>query len=207
MDRGLVLRSRAEDNFNAIDPNLIVDEDGRAWLAFGSFWDGIKMRRVDPQTGLLSSEDTRLYSLARRGRPANPPPNSPNLPGNWQAIEAPFIVHHDDYYYLFVSFDLCCRGIKSTYKIMVGRSRAVTGPYVDADGLSMIEGGGTALLRGGGHWIGPGGESLLVQKDGDIIVFHAYDAVSGKPYLRISTIAWAHGWPKIALEGEDTTAK
>ena len=82
VDRGLVLRSRLEDDFNAIDPNLIVDEKGQAWLAFGSFWDGIKMRRIDVKTGLLSNEDTQLYSLARHKRPPSPPPSPPGLPGN-----------------------------------------------------------------------------------------------------------------------------
>src|SRR5258708_14689046 len=108
-DRGLVLESHLEDDYNAIDPNLVLDEKGGAWLSFGSFWSGIKMRRIDPQTGKLSSTDTKLYSLASRKRPENPPPNPPGLPGNWQAVEAPFIVHHSDYFYLFVSFDLCCR--------------------------------------------------------------------------------------------------
>jgi arabinan endo-1,5-alpha-L-arabinosidase len=207
VDRGLVLRSRVEDDFNAIDPNLILDDKGQPWLAFGSFWDGIKMRRIDLKTGLLSAEDTKLYSLARRKRPQNPPPNPPGLPGDWQAIEAPFIVHHGDYYYLFVSYDLCCRGTKSNYKTMVGRSRAVTGPYVDAEGIPMLEGGGTALLLGNSRWFGPGGESVLQQKDEDIIVFHAYDGTSGHAYLQISTIAWIDGWPKVALEGGNSAGK
>ena len=207
VDQGLVFRSRLEDDFNAIDPNLILDEKGQAWLAFGSFWDGIKMRRIDAETGLLSSEDTELYSLARRKRPQNPPPSPPGLPGNWQAIEAPFIVHHGDYYYLFVSFDLCCRGTKSTYRTMVGRSRSVTGPYADADGTPMLDGGGTTLLQGNNRWIGPGGESVLQQKDGDILVFHAYDSTSGQAYLQISTIAWVHDWPRVALEGENAAGK
>jgi arabinan endo-1,5-alpha-L-arabinosidase len=208
VDRGLVFRSRVEDDFNAIDPNLILDEKGQAWLAFGSFWDGIKMRRIDAQTGLLSPEDTKLYSLARRKRPESPPPNPPGLPGNWQAIEAPFIVHHGDYYYLFVSFDLCCRGTKSTYKTMVGRSRNITGPYVDADSAPMLDGGGTAILLGNTRWFGPGGESVLQQKDGDIIVFHAYDGTTGQAYLQISTIAWVvDGWPKVELEGGNATGK
>jgi arabinan endo-1,5-alpha-L-arabinosidase len=206
-DRGLVLRSRIEDDFNAIDPNLILDDNAQPWLAFGSFWDGIKMRRIDAKTGLLSSEDTKLYSLARRKRPQNPPPNPPGLPGNWQAIEAPFIVHHGDYYYLFVSYDLCCRGTKSNYKTMVGRARAVTGPYVDAEGTPMLDGGGTALLLGNSRWFGPGGESVLQQKDEDIIVFHAYEGTTGHAYLQISTIAWIDGWPKVALEGGNTAGK
>jgi arabinan endo-1,5-alpha-L-arabinosidase len=143
------------------------------------------MRRIDPKTGLLSSEDTKLYSLARRKRPKDPPPNPSGLPGNWQAIEAAFIVQHGDYYYLFVSFDLCCRGTKSTYKTMIGRSRRVTGPYVDAEGAPMLDGGGTALLLGNSRWFGPGGESVLQQKDGDVIVFHAYDSTTGQAHLLI----------------------
>ena len=200
VDHGLVLLSRLDDDFNAIDPNLVIDGKGQPWLAFGSFWSGIKMRQIDPKTGLLST-DTKLYSLATRKRPQNPPPNPPGLPGDWQAVEAPFIIHHSDYFYLFVSWDLCCRGTKSNYKTMVGRSRTVTGPYVDATGTPMLDGGGTPLLLGNSRWIGPGGESLLQQRDGDIIVYHAYDGKTGHAFLQISTIAWVNGWPKVALEG------
>jgi arabinan endo-1,5-alpha-L-arabinosidase len=201
VDRGLVLRSRLEDDFNAIDPNLVIDEKGQPWLSFGSFWSGIKMRQIASKTGLLSSTDTKLYSLASRKRPLNPPPNPPGLPGDWQAVEAPYVIRHGDYFYLFVSWDLCCRGTKSNYKTMVGRSRSVTGPYVDASGTPMLEGGGTPLLLANNRWIGPGGESLLQQKDGDIIVYHAYDATTGHAFLQISTVAWVNGWPKVDLEG------
>ncbi len=207
VDCGLVLRSRLEDNFNAIDPNLVLDEKGQPWLSFGSFWTGIKMRRIDAKTGLLSAGDAKIYPLATRKHPDNPPPNPPGLPGDWQAVEAPFIIRHGDFFYLFVSFDLCCRGTKSNYKTMVARSRSVTGPYVDAAGTPMLEGGGTPLLLGNKRWLGPGGESLLQQKDGDIIVFHAYDGTSGDAYLQISTIAWVDGWPKVALEGGNPANK
>jgi len=206
-DQGLVLRSLKEDDFNAIDPNLVLDDYGGAWLAFGSFWSGIKMRRIDPKTGKLAEEDTKLYSLASRARPDNPPPPPPGLPANWQAIEAPFIIHHKDYYYLLVSFDLCCRGTKSTYKTMVGRSHKVTGAYADATGKPMMQGGGTLLLEGNQRWLGPGGESLLQQKDGDIIVFHAYDAKTGRPSLQISTLGWKDGWPSAALEDGTPTGQ
>ena len=212
-DRGLVLLSRAEDNFNAIDPNLVQDGKGGLWLTFGSFWDGIKMRRLDPKTGKLSTSDTKLYSLARRKRPANPPPNPPGLPGNWQAIEAPFIVHHGNYFYLFVSFDLCCRGTKSDYKTMVGRSAKVTGPYLDASGTWMLEGGGTPVLLGNSRWIGPGGESIRMAGDHgmsnghDIIVFHAYDGRTGDAYLQLSILDWTDGWPHVALEGGNPANK
>jgi arabinan endo-1,5-alpha-L-arabinosidase len=148
-----------------------------------------------------------LYSLARRKRPQNPPPNPPGLPGDWQAIEAPFIVHHGSYFYLFVSFDLCCRGTHSNYKTMVGRSREVTGPYRDATDIPMVNGGATPLLLGNDHWQGPGGESIRMGQDHglgddhDVMVFHAYDGKTGDAYLQLSTIDWSGGWPHVALGG------
>lgn len=198
-DEGLVFESKVNDDFNAIDPNIVFDEKGRPWMSFGSFWGGIKMRRIDAQTGKLDVHDSRLYSLAARVRPADAAPAKPGLPSDWQAIEAPFIVHHEGYFYLFVSFDLCCRGLTSTYHVMVGRSTQVTGPYVDQNGTPMIEGGGTPLLAANLRWIGPGGESILQRQEGDIIVFHAYDARTGKPALQISTLTWISGWPRAAV--------
>jgi arabinan endo-1,5-alpha-L-arabinosidase len=198
-DEGLVLKSTHADEFNAIDPNIVLDDKGHPWLSFGSFWGGIKMRRIDPVTGKPSAADSKIYSLAARVEPANPEPPKPGLPADWQAIEAPFIVHHGNYYYLFVSFDLCCRGTKSTYRTMVGRSLHVTGPYVDADGKPMLKGGGTQLLTPNNRWIGPGGESVLQRPEGDILVFHAYDAITGKPALQISSLVWKNGWPHAAL--------
>lgn len=206
-DQGVVLRSGLGDDFNAIDPNLVIDATGQTWLAFGSFWSGIKMRRIDRATGKLSIEDTHLYALATRERPAGAASGSPELPPNWEAIEAPFIIRHGDYYYLFVSWDLCCRGTKSTYRTMVGRSRSVTGPYVDTAGRPMSDGGGTQVLVGNQRWLGPGGESLYVGHDKTIMVFHAYDAQTGKPALQVSTVAWKDGWPLVGLEEESSEGK
>ena len=198
-DEGLVLKSTETDDFNAIDPNIVLDKKGQPWLSFGSFWTGIKMRRIDEVTSKLSAADSNLYSLATRTRPANVNPIQRGLPPDWEAVEAPFIVRHGRYYYLFVSWDLCCRGTRSTYRTMVGRSREVTGPYVDATGKTMMEGGGTQLLTANNRWLGPGGESILQRREGDIIVFHAYDAQTGKPALQISTLTWQGGWPHAAL--------
>jgi arabinan endo-1,5-alpha-L-arabinosidase len=185
-DEGLVIESNAPgsqpDDFNAIDPNLLQAPGGAMWLAFGSFWDGIKMRRIDPDTGKLSAADTKLYSLATR-RPSQ------------TAIEAPYVVHHDSYYYLFVSFDRCCRGKDSTYKIMVGRATEPTGPYVDRDGKPMLEGGGTLLMEGNDVWKGPGGQSIFSSAAGDVMAYHAYDGVDGRAVLHISTLTWENGWP------------
>jgi len=192
-DEGLVLKSTREDDFNAIDPNIVFDAEGHPWLSFGSFWGGIKMRRIDAETGKPSAADPTLYSLAARAQPDLPEPPKPGLPPDWQAIEAPFIVHHGNFYYLFVSFDLCCRGTRSNYRTMVGRSQLV------AEGKPMLKGGGTQLLEPNSRWLGPGGESVLQRTEGDILVFHAYDAITGKPALQISTITWENGWPHAAL--------
>ena len=64
----MVVRSHKEDDWNAIAPNLFIEDDCHLRLVWGSFWSGLKMRRIDPTTGKLSSEDTRLYALASRPR-------------------------------------------------------------------------------------------------------------------------------------------
>ncbi|HEY1986035.1 MAG TPA: arabinan endo-1,5-alpha-L-arabinosidase [Terracidiphilus sp.] len=198
-DEGLVFESKDGDDFNAIDPNIVFDKKGQPWMSFGSFWSGIKMRRIDAASGKLSAKDTRLYALASRVKPEDAASAKPGLPADWQAIEAPFIVRHGEYFYLFVSFDLCCRGKKSTYRTMVGRARHVTGPYLDAQGKAMLQGGGTELLSANARWLGPGGASILLRPEGDVLVFHAYDADTGRPALQISTLTWEDGWPHAAL--------
>lgn len=189
VDQGKVIESYPTDNWNAIDPNLVLDGDGQPWLAFGSFWSGIKMRRIDLQTGKLSEADQRLYALASREL----------VPDSSGAIEAPFVIQRQGYYYLFVSFDFCCQSTRSTYKIMVGRAEQVIGPYHDREGQPMMRGGGTLVLQGDQRWRGPGHNAVLQEADGDKLVYHAYDAqAAGIPTLRITPIVWdAEGWPVV----------
>lgn len=211
VDQGLILESRATDNFNAIDPNYIETPDGHAWLTFGSFWSGIKLRALDPATGKLSPTDINLYSLASRRQPTDPAAlqaaTHPGLPPDYTAVEAPFLIHHGGFFYLFVSWDLCCRGTKSTYHTMVGRSPSITGPYVDRNNIPLPAGGGSPVLEANQVWLGPGGESLF-QRTGapDLIVFHAYDAKTGRPQLQISTITWQDDWPAAALSTDPPIA-
>lgn len=189
-DQGKVISSYNTDDWNAIDPNIVIDEHGAPWMSFGSFWGGIKMRKLDAATGKLSTADTKLYSLASR-------PRSAELPG---AIEAPVIVRRGGYYYLFVSFDFCCRGINSTYNIRVGRARQVTGPYLDRENKDMMEGGGTLVLSGGKRWRGPGHCAILQDQAGDKLVYHAYDAdARGVSALRITSILWEADWPTVSV--------
>jgi arabinan endo-1,5-alpha-L-arabinosidase len=194
VDHGLVVRSYEDkDDWNAIDANLIIQDKRNVWLCWGSFWGGIKMRRIDPETGKLSTTDTTLYSLASRPRAG--PNETPPAQG---AIEAPFIIRHDGYWYLFVSFDFCCRGTKSTYNVVVGRSRNITGPYVDKTGKPMTEGGGTMVIKATTlNWRGPGHQAVLQEPSGDYLLFHAYHGETGRSYLQISTMVWEDGWPRV----------
>jgi arabinan endo-1,5-alpha-L-arabinosidase len=190
-DQGKVISSFPADDWNAIDPNLVFDEQNEPWLSFGSFWGGIKLRKIDRDSGKLSTADQTLYSLASRER-------TNELKG---AIEAPVIVRKNGYYYLFVSFDFCCRGKDSTYNIRVGRAPRITGPYKDRNGVSMLEGGGTLLVEGDDRWRGPGHCTILQHKGQDWLIYHAYDASKrGASTLRISHLKWdGDGWPTVAL--------
>ncbi len=180
--RGMVIDSSSSVDYNAIDPNLVVDGSGQWWLTFGSFWSGIKMIRLDAGSGLRSSSDRSVRSIASRG-------GGP--------IEAPFIYRHGGYYYLFVSFDYCCRGAASTYRVMVGRSTSVTGPYVDRNGVPMNSGGGTEVLAGHGSIHGPGHQAVLGDVDGDVLFYHYY-ADSGASYLGINLLGWdGSAWPYV----------
>ncbi|MEV0898425.1 family 43 glycosylhydrolase [Actinoplanes sp. NPDC049802] len=181
VDRGMVMRTTSGvENVNAIDPDVSFDRAGNAYLSYGSFWDGLRMRRLDPKTGLLSTTDTTEHRIASR---------------NGMAIEGPSVTYHGGWYYLFVSFDFCCRALNSDYRVMVGRSRTITGPYVDADGVAMTDGGGTQILAGYNDFTGPGHGDVY----GDLFAHHYYDAADdGAPKGSIRRIRWVNGWPRLS---------
>ncbi|MEU8075503.1 arabinan endo-1,5-alpha-L-arabinosidase [Catellatospora citrea] len=180
--QGLIIESSGTVGYNAIDPNLFVDAAGQWWLAFGSFWTGIKSIRLDPATGKRSTTDTAVRALAQRQTAAG-------------AVEAPFVYRHGGFYYLFVSFDLCCRGAASTYRIMVGRSAAPTGPFTDRNGTALTSGGGTQILAGHGSIHGPGHPAVLADNGQDVLFYHYY-ADSGAARLGINLLGWdSAGWP------------
>lgn len=121
-------------------------------------------------------------------------PGSDSTAGN-VAIEAPFIFKKFDYFYLFASYDYCCRGAKSTYKMRVGRARTLTGPYWDKDGKPMTQ-GGTLLLEGNADCHGVGHNAVCTFDGTDYLVFHGYDAKdNGRSKLRTERLEWENGWP------------
>lgn len=185
-DHGKLIQSVPNrDDWNAIDPNLFIDDD-TAWLTFGSFWSGLKLVKLN--NDLVSVEHPeKWYSVASRRTGNN-------------AIEAPFLFKKGKYYYLFVSVDFCCQGAKSTYKVMVGRSEKVTGPYIDKNNVSLMQGGGSLVIEGDTtNWFAAGHNSVYTFEGKDYIVYHGYDAKdSGKSKLVIKELNWdAAGWPVI----------
>lgn len=192
-DKGIVIQSIPNrDLWNAIDPNIVIDEKGTAWMTFGSFWEGMKLVKLD-DTLLKIAEPQEWHTVARRQRAFD---LGDKNPGD-AAIEAPFIFKKNDWYYLFVSWDYCCRGKESTYKVVVGRSKNVEGPYFDQEGKNLFHGGGSLVVQGNENWNGAGHCSAYTFEGKDYLFYHAYDAKDeGKPKLRISELKWDNdNWP------------
>lgn len=186
-DDGVLLssdESSTNEGYNAIDPDFYADEAGGLWMAWGSWWQGLFVTALDPQT--LRPRGAVINLARRRG-----------------GIEAPTLWRRGAHVYLFMSWGLCCKGVDSTYEMRVGRSSDLRGPFVDRDGLPLLQGGGTLLLAGGARWKGPGHQDLWSGPEGDTLVWHAYDAeAGGQPRLRLAPLRWdapgAAGWPTLA---------
>jgi arabinan endo-1,5-alpha-L-arabinosidase len=194
-DHGKLIQSVPNrDDWNAIDPNLFIDEDKTPWLTFGSFWSGIKLVKLNSDL-ITVAHPEEWYNLASR----RPSTSLKTVDGN-TAIEAPFLFKKGKYYYLFVSVDFCCRGAKSNYKVMIGRSEKVTGPYVDKNNVPMMQGGGSLVIAGDTtNWFAVGHNSVYTFDGKDYIVYHGYDARdNGKSKLLIKELGWdAAGWPVV----------
>lgn len=180
-DEGVVQASVATNDFNAIDPAVAFDDDGRLWMAFGSFWSGIKLVELDPATGRRLDPNATPVALATHPQ-----------------IEAPGLLVENGWCYLFVNWGFCCRGTNSTYELRVGRSRSMTGPYLDREGRSMAEGGGSPFLASEGRFIGPGHAAFLREGTHLWMSCHYYDREhAGTSRLAIRRLDWdADDWPR-----------
>ncbi len=177
VDHGSAILTSNGKDYNAIDPNVFND-NGIYWMAFGSFFSGIKLVKMSSMTSVTGT----VYTLATR-------------PGvQYNPLEAPSIVKHNNYYYLFMAWDFCCRGTSSTYNTRVGRATSITGPYLDKSGKRLDQGGGTLLLGNSCNQIGPGGADIV---DGTSnLAYHYYDAGdSGRWKLGVKALSWVSDWP------------
>lgn len=188
-DEGMVVQTyegQAGGDYNAIDPSVFLNTDGSLWLTFGSYWSGIKLIQLDPKTGKRIAPDSKMYSLAYN-----------------TSIEASYLCKHDQYYYLFVNWDSCCQGTNSTYNIRVGRSKEVTGPYLDKSGADMLHGGGSLFLPAvNGPLFGPGHAGILKAQGKEWLTSHFEGdmRMDGHATLAIMPLRWdKEGWPETTV--------
>ncbi len=192
VDRGPLISSKeGESNFNAIDPDVFIGPDGRHWMVYGSYWSGMYQVELDPETGALKD-------------PAAAPRHVASNPENGNPLEAPAMFFRDGWYYLGVTYGLAAQGVKSTYRMVVGRSRTPEGPFLGPDGKPMTEGGHASLVKSSSPMFGPGGGNFFLNAQGDLMMaFHFYDGRLfwngdnwGAPHLQVRTVLWGEdGWP------------
>lgn len=190
-DLGMVINSVRGDHYNCIDPNVVIDKDGNPWLTFGSFWDGIQLVQLQPD---MKTPIGNPVTIARHTNPEAV--IEEGIEANNNEIEAPFIIREGKYYYLFASAGLCCRGLRSTYHTIVGRSKNVEGPYVDRDGKQLLKGGGTLLIGRDDQYAGVGHCGMMKFDNHWLFVAHGYDkSLNGRSKLVIKQMKFKRGWP------------
>ncbi|TYZ06524.1 family 43 glycosylhydrolase [Hymenobacter lutimineralis] len=183
VDQGEVISTNAGSNVNAIDPALFKDSDGKVWFSYGSYWSGLRVLELDPSTGKpINGSSTTQFSVVN-GDP-----------------EAAFLTKHGNYYYIFFNRGACCRGVSSTYVILVGRSTSPTGPFLDQNGVNLNQNGGTTVLASSGRYVGPGHAGLLEENGVTYFSHHYYDSYdNGAPKLGLAQLTWsATGWPSVS---------
>ncbi|MBN1780548.1 arabinan endo-1,5-alpha-L-arabinosidase [bacterium] len=198
VDQGIIVQSVPNrDLWNGIDSTIELDEQGNPWMAFGSWWSGIKLVRLD-ETWTRLAEPQEWHAIAKRDRSVL----VRDTDAGPAAIEGPFLFKKGEYYYLFVSTGLCCRGRNSTYRMEMGRSKDIRGPYLDKEGRDMAQGGGSDVITGNERWAGWGGNSAYTIDGRDFMVFHAYENADNDYHrLKIGEITWdAEQWPVVDEE-------
>lgn len=186
-DQGLVIQSQVGSAYNTIDPAIFLNNDGRMWMTFGSYWNGIYITELNPTTGKRVTETSPVVRIAYN-------------PAGAHDLEASYLHREGDYYYLFVNYGSCCSGVDSTYNIRVGRGTTPGGPFRGKDGTSMLSGGGSLFLGSEGNFIGPGHFSIFEESGVEYFSYHYYDGnANGAPKLNLRPLAWTpDGWPVIA---------
>ncbi len=199
VDQGKVFLSSEVDVPNSIDPCLVQD-NGKKFLFWGSFSDR-------PTQGTFAVElhanGKKALDLKKKVKIAA---------GDWEAV---MIHKKGDYYYFIGSKGSCCEGIKSTYRLVVGRSKNVLGPYLDKDDKPITErGNGSLLLEKNRRFSGVGHNSQVITDDAgeDWLLYHGFDNDqpgklpngTNRRVLLLDRLTWKDGWPQI--EGQSASA-
>lgn len=180
MDKGKLFRSNEIGVKNSID-QFYIEEDGKKYLFWGSFR-GIYAIE-------LSNDGLSLKDGAEKKQIAG------------TVFEGVYIHKHKGYYYLFASIGSCCQGVKSTYQLVVGRSKSLFGPYYDKDGKNMMDNGYSVVIGSNDRFVGNGHCSEIVKdkKGNDWIFYHGVDTQKPKGrVLLLDQIKWnKDGWPYV----------
>lgn len=174
-----VASSDGMEDQDAIDPSLLLDPTtGRLWASYGTYFGTIRLIELDPATGRRVSNNKELDIAID--------------------CEATDLVYRDGWYYLLGTHGTCCDGVNSTYNIVVGRSRQITGPYIDNVGRDMLQGGGRMVVAAGHRVCGPGHFGRTVVDEGVEVMSCHYEAdfdQGGRSVLGIRPLLWRDGWP------------
>lgn len=177
----VVATSEDNEDCDAIDAGLLLDPtDGRLWLTYGTYFGFIRLVELDPETG-FRKEGNKAIDVAID-------------------CEATDLIYRNGWYYLLGTHGTCCDGVNSTYNIVVGRSRKVTGPYIDNVGRPMLQGGGKMVINAtpDGRKVGAGHFGRFICEEGvEKTSFH-YEADfdrGGYSVLAIRPLLWQNDWP------------
>ena len=183
IDQGEVITTTTSSAVNAIDPALFADAGNNLWLAYGSYFGGIRITQLDAATGKPLNTNTQ-YAVANG------------------AVEAAYVTSTGGYYYLFVNRGTCCSGVNSTYHIQVGRSASPGGPYLDQNGVDLNNNGGTTLLATAARFVGPGHTGIFTENGVSYFSHHYYDGDdNGAPKLGLAQLTWSSaGWPVVSRD-------
>ena len=176
-DDSVVAGSNGVEDADAIDPSFLY-QGGHLWLSYGTYFGFIRVLELDPKT-------------AKRLPGAKPVDVAIDM-------EATDLIYKDGWYYLLGTQGTCCDGANSTYNIRAGRSKNVTGPYVDNMGVELLKGGGKLVAAASGRFIGLGHFGRLILGDGVEKFSCHYEADldrSGRSVLDIRPLLWKDGWP------------
>ena len=174
-----VAASDGMEDQDAIDPGLLLDPTtGRLWASYGTYFGTIRLIELDPKTG------ARVKGNKEKDIAID--------------CEATDLIYRDGWYYLLGTHGTCCDGVNSTYNIVVGRSKKVTGPYIDNVGRDMFHGGGKMVIAAGDRVCGPGHFGRTIIDEGVEIMSCHYEAdfnQGGRSVLGIRPLLWKNGWP------------